>query len=73
MQSKADRKKYIHRIVQYFLCTDLKARPLDKILKNPLQSMCHSLTQDHPPLLGDLHRMIFEIVNGASGSLETQA
>jgi hypothetical protein len=73
MQSKADRKKYMHMIVQYFLCIDLKARPLGNLLKNPLQSLCHSLTKDHPPILGDLHRMIFEIVNGASGSLETQA
>ena len=71
--ARGDRKKYMHMIVQYFLGVDFKSIPLGNLLKNHLQPMCHALTQDHPPIFWDPHHMIFEVVNGTSGSLETHA
>jgi len=67
------RKKYMHMIVHDFLGIDLKTISLGNLLRNPLQPMGHSLSQDQPPIFGTPHHLIFEIVNGSSGSLEAHA
>ena len=67
------RQKDMHMIIQYFLGINFKSIPLGNLLKNPLQPTRHSLIQDHSPIFGDPHYMIFEIVDSTSGPFETHA
>ena len=70
---RGNRKKFMRMIVQDFLGIDFKTIPVGNLLKYPLQAIRNSLAQNHPTIFGHPHHMIFEIINSASGSLETHA
>ena len=67
------RQKDMHMIVHDCLGINFKSISLGNLLKNLFQPTPHSLPQNHSPIFGDPHHMIFEIVDSTSGALETHA